>query len=359
MKNILLVDYCGNCDANGNAIGHSLKVLEEYGNLLRKEYQISVALPECIISECDKELYSAIYKLPYQIVEEGSNSIIKRLIDKVKLFVNISKVFRKTDCSTVWFYKADFFLFLYLYLFRKPANKKVITLVYWQKFGNGWLGDILNHIFVRGMKKVDGVIYTQKNSKPQHCNTFYMPDYYYDVEKYQKYMRGEKENKVVCLGTMNPYKKLEQLVEVFNQNGMRLEILGKFYDNSRCEKLKRMANSNIIIENVILEENAYYDKLASARYAILPYDMNQYTGRTSGVLVETLFMQTIPIAPAELLAGNGVAGIGYTFLSELADENCLEEKSADALEQIHQQIFMYPTREMVQSGINGYLDAFV
>ena len=147
-----------------------------------------------------------------------------------------------------------------------------------------------------------------------------MPDYYYSEEKYAKYLGVKKQHKVVCLGAMNPYKKLEELVEVFNKNGMSMEIKGYFYDEKRYERLTKIKKDNITIENRILNEEEYYSILAEAQYSILPYDMQQYGGRTSGVLQESIFMECIPIAPYQLLKENGSVGIGYGELSDLSEE---------------------------------------
>ena len=59
------------------------------------------------------------------------------------------------------------------------------------------------------------------------------------------------------------------------------------------------------------------EKISSAKYSILPYDMNQYINRTSGVLLESIYVGTIPIAPRSLLEHNKLPGIKYDSLNEL------------------------------------------
>jgi hypothetical protein len=49
--------------------------------------------------------------------------------------------------------------------------------------------------------------------------------------------------------------------------------------------------------------------------------MEQYGCRTSGVLIESMFLHTIPIAPRKLLEANGIQGIGYDNIEELKDVN--------------------------------------
>lgn len=319
-ETITLIDYCGSCDGEGRAIGHSPKVLMEYADLLKDHYKLEAILPLCVHESVKEGTFDRITNLPYQIVEEGNRGLLKRLVDKYKLFRNIGLANRYSEQKICWYYRTDFFLFLYYFFHRKPKDKIMICLLYQQKFAEGILGKTLNIIFKRGLSKFDAVIYTQKNMKITHPKVFYMPDYYYDA-KYEPYRKMPKDDKVVCLGTMNPYKELEKLVDVFNANGMKLEIAGKFLDQQRYLDLQHRAKDNVIVENVVLSEDDYYKKLAGAKYSILPYDMKVYEGRTSGVLLESIFVGTIPIAPKKLLEENEVRGIGYDTLQELLESS--------------------------------------
>lgn len=319
-ETLVFIDYCGSCDGEGRAIGHSPKVLMEYADLLKDHYKLEAILPLCVHESVKEGTFDRITNLPYQIVEEGNRGLLKRLVDKYKLFRNIGLANRYSEQKICWYYRTDFFLFLYYFFHRKPKDKIMICLLYQQKFAEGILGKTLNIIFKRGLSKFDAVIYTQKNMKIPHPKVFYMPDYYYDA-KYEPYRKMPKDDKVVCLGTMNPYKELEKLVDVFNANGMKLEIAGRFLDQQRYLDLQHRAKDNVIVENVVLSEDDYYKKLAGAKYSILPYDMKVYEGRTSGVLLESIFVGTIPIAPKRMLEENEVRGIGYDTLQELLESS--------------------------------------
>lgn len=327
-ETIVFIDYCGSCDGEGKAIGHSPKVLMEYADLLSDHYKLEAILPLCVHESVKEGTFDRITNLPYQIVEEGNRGLLKRLVDKYKLFRNIGLANRYSEQKICWYYRTDFFLFLYYFFHRKPKDKIMICLLYQQKFAEGILGKTLNIIFKRGLSKFDAVIYTQKNMKIPHPKVFYMPDYYYDA-KYEPYRKMPKDDKVVCLGTMNPYKELEKLVDVFNANGMKLEIAGRFLDQQRYLDLQNRAKDNVIVENVVLSEDDYYKKLAGAKYSILPYDMKVYEGRTSGVLLESIFVGTIPIAPKRLLEENGIPGIGYESLEEISNRIYMQESVAE------------------------------
>lgn len=326
MKKMLLVDYYGTCDSEGSEVGHSSKVLKEYSVLVKANYEISAALSPCLVSKIsDKQLrdFSNIYSLKYDIYMENLQSIWKRVKDKFKLFYNLHQVFKIHDYNIIWFYRTDFFLALYLMLFvswkKKKIHSKIVILIYQNSFGKSIFGRILNSIYYTGFKCVDAVISTQKNFEGLKKPILYIPDYYYDDQKYEKYQGMDKENKVVCVGTISPYKQVVPLVKVFNANGLPLEIRGRFYDQDQYRQVLEDKNDNIVVENVILSEDAYYRIIASARYAVLPYDMNQYQNRTSGVLQECVFLNTIAIAPKQLLQENQIEGIAYDKIEDLAD----------------------------------------
>lgn len=355
MKSVTFVDYYGNCNAEGKSVGHAPKALMEYAALLEGAYSLCAVLPKCVAAEVNQDIFTDVQILPNQIVNDSDLSLGKRIRDKFKLFSNIRIALRMAKSDCVWFYRTDFFLFFYLWLHGLPKGRKYICLVYQQSFAGGVLGNVLDFFYQKGLRKFDAVIYTQKNAKPKHPYTLYMPDYYYDADRYGAYSSGKKEERVVCLGTMNVYKQLEETVEVFRNLSLALDIIGPFSDEDRFEHIKASAPSNITMENRFVPTEEYYQRLSAAKYTILPYDRKQYAGRTSGVLQEALFCQTIPIAPRQLLEENEMVGIGYCELQDLKDtskwENTgeLEVKMRDALH-------AYPNKDMVRKELKEMLE---
>lgn len=326
MKKILLIDYYGMCDKYGRPVGHSSKVLKEYGDLLKEDYEVSVAVSPCLIKS-SQEKYDRTYELKYDIYVENGNSVQKRILDKWKLFFNIKEVLKIDGYDLYWFYKTDFFLFFFFCFRKKKGQKKLMAQIYQGSFGSGGISNLINWFYHRGMSKFDGITYSQIQMPQIHSNMLYFPDYYFDQRKYGKYRQRQKEDKVVCLGTMNPYKKLDQLIDAFNCNGYRLEIRGYFFDKDYYRHLSEKIKKNIVIEDKILAEEEYYRTLAEAKYTILPYDMGQYQCRTSGILVESMFLDTIAIAPAKLLEVNQMKGMGYDRIEELADPSFFDRQS--------------------------------
>ena len=251
-----------------------------------------------------------------------------RIKDKFKLWHNIRQVCGQKGYDAIWFYRTDFFFWLYMAVIGYHGKSKLVGLIY-HRFSEK---SILGRIESSGLKKMDLVIYTQENMVINHPRAFYMPDYLYRDEYYRKYREMPKERKVVCLGTISQYKDIEGLVRVFRNADIQLEIYGFFYDKEQYRRVKELATDNMIIEDCYLSKDGYYTKLGSARYCVLPYDMKQYGGRTSGVLQECIFLDVIPIAPGELLEANHIAGFNLniskkSFQYETDEEMKIIEKN--------------------------------
>jgi len=336
-KKITMCNYYGMCDSNSNVMGHTCKVTKEYFELLSKRYTVSLTASPCIIDALNAEGFQSIRKLSYNIRIDEPFTIKKRILDKIKLLKNLQECFQKEEDRVLFFYQVDFFFFFYVSLFYRRHSKKIYCLIFHQDFTGGPLEKILGRFYKKALKKIDGILYTQKGHPVIHPSVSWMPDYLYTEKRYGKYQRINKQEKAVCLGTMNRYKCLEELVEVFSKTGYPLEITGRFDSTERYERLKRKAaennamKNNITIENRLLTEEEYYEILGSAKFSLLPYDMAQYQNRTSGVLLESLYVGSIPIAPSVLLEQNELPGIGYEALSELGDM-ALEAISDDIIE---------------------------
>lgn len=327
MKKILLAEQWGSCDAQGKTIGHTSKVLNEYVDLLKDFFEINVIAHPNLLETANKGYFCSIKYLKYCICEEEKKTFSIRMKDKIKLFKNIHRIWQQKGYDIMWFFRGDFFLLLYALFHRKVKGTKYYCLMYHNQYGDGIVAKIVDFIYRHGIKRFDGMIYTQEKMNVPHDNTFFMPDYLYCTDKYCRFISDEKLDKVVCVGTMNRDKDLEGLVHAFNKNGYPLEIAGRFLESEHFEYLKSIAKENIQLHNVILTKEDYNRKLGEARYSVIPYKMSAYSGRTSGVLQESLFLQAIPIAPKQLLDDNNIPGIGYNDLEELGKKELFLSKT--------------------------------
>lgn len=338
---LTMCDYYGMCDEHGKCVGHPVKVTKEYGKILKDlGEEIRLVCSPCIIdgvcsenesaavhrsgegsedSMADTEgaLFAEVIRLPYDIAITG-NSLIKRVADKFKLFKNIGIALKNK--GTIFFYQVDFFFFLYLMLFyKKSADRKIVILIYHQDFTGGYFAGILKAIYEKALQKIDTVIYTQKGAKVPHADAVWMPDFIYRADEYEKYRIIPKEDRVVCLGTMSRYKQIEELIEAWRGTLPQLIIAGRFDTRERFRKLSDNLPPNVTIRDEVLSDEEYMALLSGSKYSILPYDMEQYKNRTSGVLLESIYCGVIPIAPDKLLKQNMLPGLSYDSLAEVGD----------------------------------------
>lgn len=313
MKKIVLVDYLGTCDEKNHPIGHTVKVLNEYSEMLSAHYEVWVATAESSHRKVHNP--NKIYA-PYAI-NLGATGKKEKLENIGKRLKNIVYILKQGEGNPIWICSSDFYIFLYLFIKPKRKEKTIIT-IYRSNFNGEKFSKIKNRIFEKALKKVDLVICSDKKLNIGQVPFFVMPDYLYKREQYEKYHSIKKEEKVVCLGTMGRNKLLPELVDAFNQNGYPLEIIGKFFDKELYEELEKKAKDNIRIQNSYISDEEYLKLLASAKYAVLPYNMHMYQARTSGVILESVFMHTIPIANKSLLDYMDIPGIGYEDIAELS-----------------------------------------
>ena len=338
---ITMCDYYGMCDENGKCVGHPVKVTTEYGEILKGLGEdLRLVCSPCIADGVTApDLFSEVIRLPHDISIVG-NSLIKRIADKFKLFKNIKIAL--ANKGTIFFYQVDFFFFLYLKLFyKRTADRKLVILIYHQDFTGGIFAPTLKKIYEKALAKIDGVIYTQKGAEVPHDNAVWMPDFIYRADEYEKYQNAFKINRVVCLGTMSRYKQIEELIEVWRKLDAdhsigpvtredmpgrndemavfvpELIIAGRFDTKERFDALSANLPENVTIRNEVLSNEEYMTLLSGSMYSILPYDMDQYKNRTSGVLLESIYCGVTPIAPNRLLEQNRLPGIGYDDFDDL------------------------------------------
>ena len=309
---ITVTDFIGHTDNSGKPMGHPVKVTNETVELIRSVVKTGAAAPVTHMKEINAEGCSVFELKNHICVFSGSK--IKNLIEKWK---NLHQVFH-SPTGTVWFINVDFSLFLYLYLFKSNKHDVWVTLCYNPlKNLSGWRKTIIEKV----LGSTALVIVTNKNFlKSVPGNKVFVPDYYYKKDFYGGFSSKEKKEQIVCLGTMGRTKKLEEMAEVLSGREMPLKIIGNFAQElERFEEIKKLCKENVSIENRYVSNTEYYNIIAESRYVILPYDMELYDERTSGILLESVFLDSIPVAPKKLLEYNSINGIGYSSIDEIPE----------------------------------------
>lgn len=336
MNKVCMVEYQGRCDAQGKAVGHAPKVLQEYLQFIRNGCEVSVFAPKVILKELPEEErknrgFLPAKVLPCRIVMKGKTPLWEKIANKFHMFQNIRSALKHADADIIWFFNVEYYLMLYLFLHKKPKQQLVCTL-----FLDGYHADtglkakivagIKQWVFEQAQKKISLIISTGKQFTFQNCRWEYIPDYYDKKELYEPYRRrissGEgKEERAVCLGTMGNGKQLEEMVSAFARIGYPLTVAGRFYDPKRVNALRMIAEESrgtIEILDRYLTQEEYLSLLSGAKYTVLPYPPQNYVTQTSGVMQEAVFVDTVPITYRAILEGNGISGVGFESWEELS-----------------------------------------
>lgn len=322
-----MVEYQGRCDEEGRAVGHAPKVLKEYLSMISGDFDVTVYAPDVILKELG-QTSGNIYELPYRIVMKGHPSLGERILNKIHMFMNIDRALKQGNSEVCWFFNVEFYLFLYLVIFGNRGKKIVVTLFY-EGYNTGSLAGLKQKIFEMGQKRIYRCMAAGSGFKYKNMESVFIPDYVCDGS-YSKWRTGNKEDYVVCLGTMDRGKQLDELVKAFGSMSYRLLIFGRFYDKAWLEELKGKASENVEIRDGYPERDEYLELLGRASYAVLPYNKDNYSTQTSGVMQEAVFTGTVVLTHRDILKGNEVPGVGFLSYDELSDELLSEKNEANA-----------------------------
>lgn len=321
-KTVILADYISYTDKQGEPVGHPLKVLKEYAELISDEYVVRYAAYWTYLTYLEQENHIS---LPGNIAEgEDYVSIKGKLKQLLISWKNITYIFRQGRKDFVWFCNIDLFLLIYL-AFHPWKCKRVILTTYLKEFSSGYQ----NQLFQYAMKHVGLFLCSNKENTYCGSNHVFIPDYLYDANIYRKYVVNDKQEKVVCLGTMGEQKELRELVGAFVKSGYPLEIIGHFSNKELFRELSELAGHNIKVRDTYLEYEEYLTILGEAKFSVLPYRRDAYEAKTSGVLLESVFLQTIPITNQRLLQNWEVHGVGYGDVRELSTVNLYKYDTDD------------------------------
>lgn len=320
-----LVEYLNYVNRDGKPIGHGKKVLSEAGKMLEAD-EVRMICSDAYRSDFMKEAKQREVKLP-EISQKETGIKLNEAV-----FRNIIKAFSVAEKDEIlWFTNTEWRLFAILPFIAK--NKKVVVTCYRDAIrdirnSNARLKQLKLHLVKRGVGCADLIIVTNQHLSLSD-NQIFVPDYMY-TEFYKKYDTVKKENRVLCVGAMRGSKDLRGVVKLFSNSDIPVYIVGGFSDKREFAWLVDHKTENITIEDRVVPYDEYYHLIAESKYVIIPYKMEAYDMATSGILQETMFLKSIPIAPRKLLEFNGVSGIGYDNLMEVPmNMNTLDKQAKE------------------------------
>jgi len=304
---VSLVNVENSLDNKNMPVGHELKVLKTLQTVFESEVELLAG------KEYIRRLDRKKVILPY-CVHSGS-----REITSIKILCNyfISLIMAR---GNVLIY-IDMPEALLWGIALCKSKKKVVTITYleWNKYREKYIsGNPIRQFLVkRGLKRLDGCIVTNSVYKPEV--PYIRTADYYITEEIKKYQNKKKMQGCVCLGEIRAEKDVEGLVKVMRKTPFFLLIAGSFPDKNTYRKIRGIQSKNIKIENRNLPYNIYLNYLSMYKYVVLPYDKQYYSIKTSGILLEGIFLGAIPIAPKSLLEQEGIQGLGYCTLSDIPE----------------------------------------
>lgn len=316
MKKVLMIDYKGNANRAGVPIGHPIKVINEFSQLLQYHCKVKLLIPENYKDYIKDVPDRDVHWLSKFMNIEGIS-----FFDRIANFFNrVINIRESLNCfeneEIIWFVNADIVLFVYMFF--SPTsfkNKKIWLTLYDAQVSNKRR---LKRFFLKKtLVRFNAIFESTLKADIEGINTYQLPDYIYYPEYYEKYNNANKIDRVLYVGTISDDKDIEGLVEAFYNSDKQLLIAGKFRDPLKFQYLKDKASENITFKNSYITEEEYYKLIAESKYIILPYKMEGYMNRTSGVLMEAIYLDSIPIAPKYLLEFNNTSGIEYLELRDV------------------------------------------
>lgn len=317
-RTVYLIDYIGNSDKNGNIVGHPLKVLDEYIKLLRNSgINIKFALPHNYRGKIDDADDNILYFKYF--IDVTSINKKNKILNTFKKLINLFKLYRNINKDDIlWFYNTDFVLGIILSCFNFRNSVWITNYMSNYNFGSKLSNKIKNFYFNKLFNRADKIFTTNKKNRSDKY--FYLPDFFYNKDIYEKYTNGDKADQIACVGTMSEEKDLEGIVEISkNLPEYNFIIIGSFFNNERYKKLKMNECSNLKVINKKLDLDQYYKTISESKYIILPYKDEYYAGRSSGILLEAIFLGSMPIAPEFLLDFSGIHGVKYPEIKDVPE----------------------------------------
>lgn len=302
---ISLINVMNDLDIHGTPIGHGLKFIQDFTGLLEQPVEILAGKEYMLAMKTKGQILP--YSLYSGVKEKKNLKILWNYFISLKKAKGEMVIYAITNETLLWG--------LALY----SGKQKIVLVTYdnWDIYQDNIskFKRIRKWMITKGLSKIAGCISTNKSYIPKvpYIN---IPDYYVNVDVMIA-EEMQKKRGCICLGEMRYEKDIEGLVKCMNMTDIPLKIAGMFTDKELCRQIRQIAKKNITVINRNLSYDEYLKELSVYRYLVLPYKMEFYDKRTSGVLLEGLFAGAVLIAPHLLLKQNGIQGLGYEEIEEI------------------------------------------
>lgn len=280
-KEVCLADIT-TLSLNNKIYGHFYSVAKQY-NLLFKNENFKV-LGGATYQEYTEFENNRFYKLPFFIKKEAESKILKFAKELINAMICVN---HRCDALVFQSYSK---LPIYISLALCNPKSKVYMIEYQYSNKKGITG------FFRkiALKKVKGII-TSTNQVGEAYGRPYVKvqDYIYTPSNIPK---AEKKYDFAMLGTIASDKDYEDVIFSCKNKKFRVLLAGKFLDSDRLRSIESIAGDNIEIINEYLSDDDYYKYIRESKFIVLPYIPSTHTGKSSGVVLDSIYQGTPVIA---------------------------------------------------------------
>jgi hypothetical protein len=255
--------------------------------------------------------------LPYFTAKADldSKSYFVKIKNKVKSLINTIIVLRNKNYDVLVFHDNNQSLLYLLLVLFKPTQH--IILIRYTKNRRG----ITTFLYELIKSKVSFIITSLDSvAKSYSIDSLIIPDYL-PTNEFSDVLPDPLYD-LVMAGTVSSCKDIEDvLMSVFNSE-LTVKVAGHFESEVRYTALNaKYKNCNrIIIENKYLSEVEYADLVIQGRFVLLPYKIDSYTNRSSGVILDSLYTGR-PVIGSDIEAFNIIKthNLGFVYNSSLSE----------------------------------------
>lgn len=311
---ISIVSVVAVVDKTGQSIGHFKKQVRQTYQLLLglgyKDEEIEVIAPNDILRSMHNKNK---VMLPFEMIA-GENIRVTNM----KTVLNCIVAYMRSGGKMVWFTFINDVILRCISHIPCTKKKKLIGTTYWN-WNNRFkkMDEQKARKIKQGLGRFSNLLITN----PSYCSEIpciHLADYYRESDEEQLFY-STKKTQIIFVGQIRGEKNIDKLVHMYERNDVSIPLIikGEFSDKEYFKKLTKRRYKNVQIYDINLSDKEYKKALAESKYVILPYDMRLYSDKTSGVLLDAIFVGAIPIAPELFLKNNRVKGIGYKRLAEI------------------------------------------
>lgn len=324
-EKLLIADCLGKHDGKGKVFGHYLKVFEQYYQILKDDFAISLGVTKDYQEHINfsDSFFTIRFGQNYGKTYKG----LEKYFLLLKEIINIITILN-SKYSIVIFQQTNF-IFSLIPLVFYFGKKKIFFIVYKDYLNSG--GRIKRQLkyFLYSLtkKKIKGLIVGMEEvGKIYNHNYLVMPDYIFN-SKFKDNSTMPIKYDIAVIGIITSSKQVIDVVSSFYKTKYRVIIAGKFKDIEQYEKVSQFNADNITIINDYISRERYNNILQSTKFVALPYKPTVYRLNSSGVFYDAIYhLKPIIASDTEFFKKVRENNLGYVYINSISESiNILDD----------------------------------